>query len=269
MLIEETQLKYDELIRNARIVEPKQKIRGMHTHHIIPRSCGGNDFVENTIICSPEIHFEAHRLLKDIYVVLSKKWISMQFTFLRMSHSKYGKENITAYEYAELQKFALQNVWNRLEVERWSKDGTVCHEKYNSIVEATEKTGINHGHIGECCRGTQRQAGGFLWKYVDVSLQIPYQGVSLEEARKNSVVKSAIFRCGKKRGKYQKRTDGSKTKQLREENDSTLGKLRDAGKRLALIIGFQFFDQKHRNIRSTARIYVSKKTYARKYDMQV
>ena len=37
--------------------------------------------------------------------------------------------------------------------------------EYNSILEAEKKTGINHGGIS-CCRGKQKSAGGYHWKFI-------------------------------------------------------------------------------------------------------
>ena len=38
---------------------------------------------------------------------------------------------------------------------------------YESLTEASQKTGINTGSIGRCARGKYRQAGGYIWKYTD------------------------------------------------------------------------------------------------------
>ncbi len=45
-----------------------------------------------------------------------------------------------------------------------SMDGKTVN-KYSSINTATQKTGI--GHIGDVCRGTRKQAGGYIWKFKD------------------------------------------------------------------------------------------------------
>ena len=37
---------------------------------------------------------------------------------------------------------------------------------YNSLTEASIQAKINMSCIGECCRGTQKTAGGFHWKYI-------------------------------------------------------------------------------------------------------
>ena len=36
---------------------------------------------------------------------------------------------------------------------------------FNSITEAGRKTGVDTGSISACCRGRQKTAGGFMWKY--------------------------------------------------------------------------------------------------------
>lgn len=38
-------------------------------------------------------------------------------------------------------------------------------ERWNSIVEASEATGICRTDIGECCRGSRKHAKGYKWKY--------------------------------------------------------------------------------------------------------
>ena len=35
--------------------------------------------------------------------------------------------------------------------------------KYNSICEASSKTGINASHISECINSKRKSAGGFIW----------------------------------------------------------------------------------------------------------
>ena len=38
---------------------------------------------------------------------------------------------------------------------------------YESLVEASQKTGVNRSSIGMCARGKYMQAGGYVWKYTD------------------------------------------------------------------------------------------------------
>lgn len=46
---------------------------------------------------------------------------------------------------------------------------TLCIETniiYNSLTEASQKTGINISCISDCCRCNQKTAGGYHWKYI-------------------------------------------------------------------------------------------------------
>ena len=47
---------------------------------------------------------------------------------------------------------------------QYSKDGKFIAE-YPSIMEAERQTGCNNSHIGSCCKGKRKSAGGFIWKY--------------------------------------------------------------------------------------------------------
>lgn len=44
-------------------------------------------------------------------------------------------------------------------------------KKWESISEASNQLKINCGHIGSCCKGDRKTAGGFIWKYTDTTGQ--------------------------------------------------------------------------------------------------
>lgn len=44
------------------------------------------------------------------------------------------------------------------------KNGTKLNE-YSSVTDASNKTGVNCSHIGECCKGKRKTAGGYVWKW--------------------------------------------------------------------------------------------------------
>ena len=50
---------------------------------------------------------------------------------------------------------------------QYSKDGKFIAE-YPSIMEAERQTGCNNSHIGSCCKGKRKSAGGFIWKYKEI-----------------------------------------------------------------------------------------------------
>ena len=62
-------------------------------------------------------------------------------------------------------KNGLRKIDVRIEVEMFSFDGKIV-SKFNSISEASKKTGINIGNISRCCNGHCKTAGGYVWKKV-------------------------------------------------------------------------------------------------------
>ena len=40
--------------------------------------------------------------------------------------------------------------------------------RFDSIREASKKTGANESGISQCCRKAYKQAGGFVWRFADV-----------------------------------------------------------------------------------------------------
>lgn len=84
-----------------------------------------------------------------------KKKISESMTGMTFSeeHKKKISESMTG-KHNKPQKPVLQ----------YSKSGEFIAE-YSSIKEAERQTGCNPSHICQCCRGKQKSAGGFIWKY--------------------------------------------------------------------------------------------------------
>ena len=53
-----------------------------------------------------------------------------------------------------------------------SPKGVVCidtGEVFNSATQASEVTGVTRQHICACCKGKRKTAGGYHWRYVDVT----------------------------------------------------------------------------------------------------
>lgn len=72
---------YDQIIDNR-----KQNSYDGYTenHHIIPRSLGGNDDVDNIVSLSAREHFICHYLLAKMYPKESFEWYKMNHAFIRM-----------------------------------------------------------------------------------------------------------------------------------------------------------------------------------------
>lgn len=65
-------------------------------------------------------------------------------------HFKSGKENK-----------------NSIKVYQLDKKTEKILKMFYSIREAERKTGVNNRNICSCCKGRQKSAGGYRWKYVD------------------------------------------------------------------------------------------------------
>jgi len=51
-------------------------------------------------------------------------------------------------------------------IQQWSFDGKTLIAEFDTIREASEKSGGDASRIGSCCKGKSRSAGGFKWKAV-------------------------------------------------------------------------------------------------------
>lgn len=61
--------------------------------------------------------------------------------------------------------FKFRGKWKtQKEVLQFDKEGKFIKE-YNSSTEVERILNINSSHIGECCKGKRKTAGGFVWKY--------------------------------------------------------------------------------------------------------
>lgn len=61
--------------------------------------------------------------------------------------------------------FKPKRVHNR-KVNQYTLDGKyIC--TYDSIVDASKRTGVNKSNIGACAQGKYKQAGGYIWRYAD------------------------------------------------------------------------------------------------------
>jgi group I intron endonuclease len=51
-------------------------------------------------------------------------------------------------------------------IQQWSFDLTTLIAEYDTIREASEKSGAGNGRISKCCKGVSRSAGGFKWNII-------------------------------------------------------------------------------------------------------
>ena len=54
----------------------------------------------------------------------------------------------------------------RIRIHQYKLDNVFVRE-YESLLEAEKETGVFNGHISKACRGVQKTAGGYIWKYAN------------------------------------------------------------------------------------------------------
>lgn len=137
-------------------------------HHITPRCMGGSDEAENIVELTAREHFIAHILLCEIYPQNTK-----------LKHALFlMNEGITRNNY-----FPSSRTYQRLKEERsklMSGDNSLIGKKiiqyslkgnfikiWNSIKYAGKIIGVSDGDIVCVCRGRQKTAGGYQWRYYE------------------------------------------------------------------------------------------------------
>lgn len=63
-------------------------------------------------------------------------------------------------------KKAHEQPLKRKSIEQVDKNTGEVVATFDSITEASQKTGINCGNIGSVCTGARKTAGGFIWRYL-------------------------------------------------------------------------------------------------------
>lgn len=63
-------------------------------------------------------------------------------------------------------KYGSNVPWARA-VSQYDQEGNLV-EEFGGILEASRKTGIDHRGISDTCRGKQKTAGGYIWKYKNI-----------------------------------------------------------------------------------------------------
>jgi hypothetical protein len=176
---------YNQIIKRAQT----RKLEGyVEKHHVIPKCMGGLDIKENIVELTAREHFLCHRLLCEIYPQELKLWYAL---FL-MAIGKQKRTNITVYkvtsrEYERIKTgFIKQRKGkpitqshkesisknNSLPVIQYSTYGEFI-QKFSSAANAeryiNEKPTAHwkelKNNINDCCRGKQKSAYGYIWKY--------------------------------------------------------------------------------------------------------
>ena len=123
----------------------------------------------------------------NVHVLVAKHFISNPNDYPQVLHKKAVSDGGTNYAnnlYWGTQKDNMrdrkrdghfecsQETRNKLS-EKLSKSvvqftkGNMFVKIYKSAIDVEDKTGIKNNHIGSCCKGKRKTAGGYIWRYYE------------------------------------------------------------------------------------------------------
>jgi predicted GIY-YIG superfamily endonuclease len=112
--------------------------------------------------------------INELYEII-KEYKSITHASLEnnVSHSSISKACKTGFRIGgfywclaeNYNNFNPKRVHNR-KVVQYTLDGEYIYT-YDSIVDASKRTGVHRSNIGACAQGRYKQAGGYIWRYTD------------------------------------------------------------------------------------------------------
>ena len=86
----------------------------------------------------------------------------------RVCNGKEGRKTAGGFHWKFMNTDLQENktVLQFTKIQQWSFDLKTLIAEYDTIREASEKSKTDRSHIGRCCKGRGRSAGGFKWKTV-------------------------------------------------------------------------------------------------------
>ena len=89
-------------------------------------------------------------------------------TIKKIGEAQMGNTNMLGKTHSDESKQKMRDSHPKKPVEQW--DGDVLIKVYTSTREVERQTLIDQGDISRVCKGKQKTAGGYTWKYVPVTI---------------------------------------------------------------------------------------------------
>ena len=176
---------YNQIIERA---QNRKLDEYVEKHHIVPKCIGGLDVKENIVKLTAREHFLCHMLLCEIYPQEPKLWYALWLMAIgkkKCKHINLYKFTSREYEIIKLQfinhrkgkpinKSHKTKIGksNSKQIIQYSPSGEYI-KTFPSAVDAERY--INQkptahwkelrNNINDCCRGRQKSAYGYIWKY--------------------------------------------------------------------------------------------------------
>ena len=183
---------YNQIIERAQ----NRKLDGyVEKHHIVPKCIGGLDVKENLVELTAREHFLCHRLLCEIYPKQPKLWYALWLmTIGKQRWITSTPYDISSREYENIRIEFVKRISgksineqhknkigksNSKQVNQYSTSGEYI-KTFSSAADAERS--INNlptahwrelkNNINDCCRGKQKTAYGYIWKYEEDLLNL-------------------------------------------------------------------------------------------------
>jgi len=186
---------YNQIIERAQ----NRKLEGYkEKHHVIPRCLDGLDDKSNLVELTAREHFLCHRLLCEIYPnnhkLLCALWL------MAIGKQKWNNRdpyNVSSREYERIRILFIEKSNNhKNQIAKANSKKVIQYDfngrKINEFISAADaERFINKklnehwknlsNNINDCCRGKQKSAYGFIWKYKNDILNLEEHKGSLNK----------------------------------------------------------------------------------------
>jgi len=195
---------YNQIIERAkeRILEGyKEK------HHILPKCLGGSNDKNNLVELTAREHFLCHRLLCEIYPKNDKLWYALFLMAIgKNRHSKTDPYKISSRTYEFLKLNFIENIKkktisedqkskiskaNSKKVTQYNFNGDIIKTFKSATDAEREMNNVPNEHwkklrnnIDACCRGNQKSAYGYIWKYEGDRLNLNQHKTALDKGKR-------------------------------------------------------------------------------------
>ena len=95
---------------------------------------------------------------------INGKWVDNKEKYTKERNEKISKSNTGKKQSKEQIEHRISKI--KKQVIQYSTKDNKKIKTFNSIIEASEETGVLATNITSCCKGKRPTAGGYIWRYM-------------------------------------------------------------------------------------------------------